>query len=119
MPKPPVHIPWDKVEEMAKRHCTGEEIAASLGIHADTLGKRIKKEYKMGMSAYLQEKRASGRTILRKHQFEVAEGGNVAMLIFLGKQYLGQSEKTESKVDQTVNLPQFVWEDGTPEQDNG
>lgn len=39
---------------------------------------------------------------LRRKQFEVAMHGNVAMLIWLGKQYLGQTEKVEQFGEVTV-----------------
>jgi hypothetical protein len=35
-------------------------------------------------------------------QWQLAEKGNLGMLIWLGKQELGQSEKTESKIEQTT-----------------
>jgi hypothetical protein len=39
--------------------------------------------------------RENGKTRLRKKQIEVALAGNVSMLIFLGKNMLGQSDKQE------------------------
>ena len=38
---------------------------------------------------------ASGIISLRRKQFEVANGGSVPMLIWLGKQYLNQKDKSE------------------------
>ena len=38
-------------------------------------------------------------TALRQKQFEMAMDGDVRMLIWLGKQYLGQSEKPEVVTD--------------------
>ena len=37
------------------------------------------------------------KTSLRRAQFELAMKGNPTMLIWLGKQYLGQNERTEVK----------------------
>ena len=37
---------------------------------------------------------------LRKKQFEMAMDGNVQMLIWLGKQYLGQKDKPEVVTDE-------------------
>ena len=39
----------------------------------------------------------SGKISLRRWQFKMAEK-NVTMAIFLGKQYLGQTDKTETEV---------------------
>jgi ubiquinone biosynthesis protein UbiJ len=41
---------------------------------------------------------------LRKAQFDCALGGNATMLIWLGKQYLGQIDKQEMKVDGGVQI---------------
>ena len=112
-------IDWDLVEKMAKRHCDGVQIAARLGIHPETLYGRVSEKFKVGFSEWMSTKKADGKSVLIEEQWKKAEKGDNTMLIFLGKQYLGQSEKSESKVDQNINLPQFVWEEGTQEKDNG
>jgi hypothetical protein len=38
---------------------------------------------------------AVGRMSLRRKQWKAAEDGNTTMLVWLGKQYLGQSDKSE------------------------
>lgn len=38
---------------------------------------------------------AGGKRSLRRWQMQTAEKGNVAMLIFLGKQYLGQKDNPD------------------------
>lgn len=84
------------VEYMAKIHCTGEEIAGVLGIDYDTLNRNIKEKYKMGISEFLKKHSASGNMSLRRAQWNSAENGNVTMQIFLGKQWLGQTDKVET-----------------------
>ena len=42
-------------------------------------------------------------------QWQAAENGNPTMLVFLGKQYLGQKDKIESKVD--ANVVAYKWLD--------
>ena len=45
-----------------------------------------------------------GRVSLRRRQYEVAMAGNVVMLIWLGKNILGQAEKVEQRtVDKERN----------------
>lgn len=66
-----------------------------LGIHPDTLYKAVENEYKMTFTAYSQEKKAEGRELLRKKQFDIALDGDKTMLVWLGKQYLGQTDKSE------------------------
>jgi hypothetical protein len=50
------------------------------------------------------EKRAELRCKLRKKQIELVLGGDRTMLVWVGKQYLGQSDKT---VDVSQNLHEF------------
>ena len=52
----------------------------------------------------LSKKRAERKLILREKQNLLASGGNPAMLIFLGKNDLGQTDKQETKVDAGSSL---------------
>ena len=50
----------------------------------------------MTFAEYVEQKQmAFAKPKLRKAQFDCALGGNATMLIWLGKQYLGQMEKQE------------------------
>lgn len=73
--------------------------AEKLGINRDTLAARIKERTGLSFSAYKDEKKAAMRTNLRKKQYDVAMAGNVSMLIWLGKNELGQTDKVDQKVD--------------------
>lgn len=90
-----ISIDWDQVDKMCAIHCTGEEQAAILGIDYDTLNRRCKKEKKRSFADYFAEKRSSGRMSLRRKQYTVAMDGNPTMLIWLGKNWLGQSDQRE------------------------
>lgn len=102
----PVSIDWIRVERFIQAGCNGEEVASAIGIHADTLYRRMKEEGIIGegtdyphFTAYYQSKRSHGDSLLKVKQFEMAMSGNIPMLIWLGKQRLGQSEKMEMKHD--------------------
>jgi len=97
-----IQIDWEIVDELCKIQCTGEEIADVLGCSYDTLERRCKEVHKTACADYIKKKAAGGKSSLRRMQYKAAEGGNATMLIWLGKQYLGQSDKVESKSD--VNL---------------
>lgn len=86
---------------MLEAGCDGTEVAATLGIHPDTLYNTCERDHKTGFSAYSATKRASGDRLLKVKQFEIAMTGDRTMLVWLGKQRLGQSEKSEFKGDQT------------------
>lgn len=70
--------------------------AERLGINIDTLADRIKERTGLSFSEYKDQKKEVVRTNLRKKQYDVAMAGNVSMLIWLGKQELGQSDRSET-----------------------
>lgn len=85
----------EQLKKLASIFCSMEEIASIAGVSKSALEKN--KTY----YAAIKEGREHGRCSLRKKQFEVALGGNVGMLIWLGKQYLEQSDKLEQKSEVT------------------
>ena len=87
-------IPPNKVQELAEFGCTNKEIAQFYGCDESL----IRKSY----SEFITKGRASGKTRLRELQWEVAKKGNVTMLIWLGKQVLGQSENPMVLEDELV-----------------
>jgi hypothetical protein len=91
----PKKIDFDTVEKLCAIQCTGEEIAGVLGIDYDTLNARIKEEYNISFSEYFKQKRQNGRASLRRLQWKKAEQGDTTMLIWLGKNYLQQTDKQE------------------------
>lgn len=86
-PKKPIDM--EIVRKLAHIQCTEQEIASVIGVHRSTL---IKNE---DFQSVYKEALEGGRSSLRRHQFKVAESGNPTMLIWLGKQYLGQADKQE------------------------
>ena len=81
------------VRKLASIQCTDEEIAAGIGCSQDTLARGRKRE--PDLDAAILEGRASGRMSLRRAQYRKAMDGNPAMLIWLGKQVLGQRERVD------------------------
>lgn len=84
MGRPPLDINPDLVLGLARIHCTNREIATIVGCHVDTLTNRF--------SDLLEKGREEGRMSLRRLQWAKAEAGNVTMMIWLGKQMLGQKD---------------------------
>ena len=89
--RPKAEIDFNLVESLCKLQCTGEEIASVLKVNYDTLNARIKETYECTFSDYYKKHSASGKASLRRLQFKLAEK-SAAMAIFLGKNYLGQSD---------------------------
>lgn len=81
------------VSAIAVKQCPDEEIAAYLGISYSTFKRRKAEDPKL--SEAIETGRDCGKQMLRDVQWDKAMDGNIIMMIFLGKQYLGQSDKTD------------------------
>lgn len=87
MPRQPLDIDPELVTKLASFGLVTEEIAAVAGCSKDTIERRFMEDMELGR----QKRNAS----LRRKQFEVAMKGNTGMLIWLGKQYLDQRDRSE------------------------
>ena len=87
--RPRKSIDWDLVEKLSTIQCTTAEIARIIGVSESTLdhNKKFVQIHKKGLD--------EGRMSLRRLQWKKANEGNVVMLIWLGKQYLGQKDRQE------------------------
>lgn len=90
--RPRIEIDWKLVSNLLRIQCTGEEIAGAVGCSYDTLERACKREQEMSFAEYSEQKRAEGRASLRRNQWKAAEAGNPTMLVWLGKQMLGQTD---------------------------
>lgn len=97
MPRKPIELDWNVVEALCSVRCTKVEIAATLKVSEDTVDRCIKRKYRMTFSEYYDKHSATGTIALRRKQFQLALSGNPTMLIWLGKQTLGQTEKATVK----------------------
>lgn len=84
-----------KLTNMVRIQCTAEECALVLGLSPDTLDRRLKERGYEGFAEFYKAHTAEGRASLRRMQWRAAENGNTGMLVWLGKQMLGQRDKTE------------------------
>ena len=90
--RPLIKIDWNAVDTMCAIHCTGEEQASILGIDYDTLNTACKREQECSFSDYFKQKSSSGKMSLRRKQYTTAMDGNTTMLVWLGKNWLGQKD---------------------------
>ena len=104
--RPKAEIDWLHVGKLLEAGGTAEGIAATIGIDRDTLYKRCEADNKCTFSTFSQEKKAKGEELLRVAQFKQAIGGNTTMLIWLGKQRLGQTEKSQQEITGKDGGPQ-------------
>lgn len=96
--RPKAIIDWNYVGKMLEAGASAVGIAATLGIEEDTLRKRCPSDNNCTFSEFSQQKKAKGDELLRTKQFQVAMTGDRTMLIWLGKQRLGQMDKSLSEV---------------------
>jgi len=83
--RPSVVLDREEVYKLALFHCTLDEMAHFFKCDRNTLANNYSAEIAKGKS--------EGKIRLRKKQFDVAMKGNTTMLIWLGKQILGQNDQ--------------------------
>lgn len=99
-------VDWKKVDKLLAILCTGEEIAGVMGFSYDTLERRCKEDKEIAFADYSKAKRMNGKSSLRRKQWLMA-GDSPAMAIFLGKNYLGQSDKLQHELTGKDGAPLF------------
>ena len=93
MARPRKTIDKKQFENLCALQCTEVEICGWFDVCTETLNSWCKREYGgLCFSEVYAQKRGKGRISLRRQQFQLAEKGNASMLIWLGKQYLGQRD---------------------------
>ena len=104
--RPRIEIDFKRFEEMCVVQATLEEIAGWFDCSPDTIERRVAEHYLddegnprtfADVSGGL---RGKGKMSLRRAQFQKALRGSDKMMIHLGKNYCGQSDKSEIEVTQ-------------------
>ncbi len=90
--------------------CTDAEIAAWFSVTTRTIERRRKEpEFAEAMS----RGKMKGRISLRRQQLKLLEAGNGTMAVWLGKQYLGQTDEIRHE----VQFPLIgIWMPRTPDE---
>lgn len=96
--RPLAEINLALVDQLGRIHCTDAEIAVGCGVHPDTFRRRLKVDQEL--RDVLDAAREHGRISLRRLQWQAAQNGRLAMLIWLGKQILGQTDLTVVSIDE-------------------
>ena len=95
------NIDPEQVEKLASFGCSNTEIASFFGCSKDLISKSY--------STNIAKGKDKGKIRLRQLLWKSAERGNVAMQIWLSKQYLGMADKQEIT---TTDLPEgFIIEE--------
>ncbi len=107
MGRPRIQIDFEKLDLMCAVQCTLVEIAGYFECSVDTVERAIKREKGVTFAEYFEQKRCDGKVSLRRRQYQAAMAGDRTMLVWLGKQWLGQTDRLETQA-------QVVVEERTP-----
>lgn len=91
--RPRIEFDMDVVGKLAEIQCTYAEIAAVCGVSEDTITRRVAEEPEFAEA--IKRGRESGKESLRRVQWKLAMRGHPTMLVWLGKQALGQKDRAD------------------------
>jgi len=98
-----IELPEDKIQELASFGLTDKDIAHYMEVDEGTLRNNFR--------LFLTKGRIDLKKKLRVKQIEMAMKGNVLMLIWLGKNYLGQSDNPNFEdVEEKIKKLEFIVE---------
>lgn len=108
MGRPRKPIDRKEFESLLFIQCTLEEVTAYFdnkldGCSEDTIERWCKRTYGECFADVSSKKRSVGKISLRRTQWRLAEK-SPAMAIFLGKNYLGQTDRIEQTINEVENL---------------
>lgn len=99
-----VKIDLVELEKLCAMQATDAEIGGFFNVSARTILRRKKNKK---FAEVMERGRAKGRLAVRRAQLKMLEAGNATMGVWLGKQYLGQTDIVDHRGDlatQTVML---------------
>lgn len=96
--KPLTTKDFNKLISMIRIQCTQEECCNVLEMSDTTLNRRLKEMGYQNFEDLHRQFNSEGRMSLRRMQWQAAENGNASVLVWLGKQYLNQKDKTNVEV---------------------
>ena len=117
MARPRKEFDSEVFEKLCQLQCTEVEISHWFDMCEDTLNTRVLEVYGEGFSETYKKHSDEGKMSLRRTQFRHAET-NVAMAIFLGKQYLGQRD-VDAFIDQSQHRHITIVKFGEDGQNTG
>lgn len=96
--RPTKEIDREQFEKLCEIQCKRDEICDFFDVTDKTLTGWCRRTYNMSFAEIFRKKRKKGFVSLRRFQYEEAKNGNTTMLVWLGKQWLGQTEKPAAEI---------------------
>ncbi len=121
MPRKRIEIDQSQFEKLCKMQCTEEEIAGWFDCSVDTIERWCKRTYGKRFAEVFAQKREGGKASLRATQFKLAQK-SPAMAIFLGKNWLGQTDRMEQRVtvvdeEAQAEIDRILWGEDEAEEE--
>ena len=98
MGRPLIQIDEKQFKQFCSYMCTEEEIAGLFSCSVDTIERWCKRTFGTTFAEIYKVYSAEGKMSLRRKQFALAETSS-AMAIWLGKNYLGQTDHIDARVE--------------------
>ena len=92
-------IDWDIAKRLCECHCTRQEIAAKLGVAVTTMKERCFNENGITFEQFYNDGVKTGNASIRAVQYSKALKGDNTMLLWLGKNRLGQTDRHEVEIN--------------------
>jgi hypothetical protein len=96
---------WEDFDKLLSIQCTIQEIVAYYtsperpNLSVDTIERAVKRVHKMKFADYRDLKAPRGHVSLRRIMWQKALAGDKTLIIWLCKQYLGMTDKTQVTVE--------------------
>lgn len=114
--RPKKEIRLKEFVKLCGLQCTLEEISGWFECSPDTVQRWCESELALKFSDAFERYSKRGHASLRRKQWQVGLSGNVTMLIWLGKQYLKQKDKSDAEIDAEKEAAKLAQAPMTPEQ---
>jgi hypothetical protein len=102
---------FEELKKLCALHITIVEAAGWFNIDEDTLQRNLKDKYKCSWKQFMEQYSTQGKVSLRRKQWELAMNGNSVMNVWLGKQWLDQSDKSTVTAGLNINPVQILLPD--------
>lgn len=120
--RPRKEINLEQVKAMCRIQCTQEEVCAILEVDDKTLSARLREAGYSGFSEFHKKYNHEGKASLRRAQWKAAtQDNNPTMLVWLGKNMLGQTDKQDVRMSGEMAHKiqvQFIDDDDDEEEDD-
>lgn len=90
--RPQIEIDKLEFEKLCEFQATKKDIANTFNVGEATIDRWCQRTYGMNFEDTFDRKRVKGLNSLRAKQYETAMKGNVSMMIWLGRNWLGQKD---------------------------